>query len=242
METTKKCGRQIELINSARSKLRYAQTLTTNKSDAALEVCNHDLGTSVDDVALPLATITHALEAVVRKRAQRDSLVRRGRFEIEGRVGGNAYGYVAFARLKAVGSAARKLPVEENIADSVLRINLRSVYAAEFNVTFKGNVCPYKLAADVGYVDLTPFSLEVNRRINRHQKFEIDIADVGATTIVSHHVDDQGLARLSRRDAGLRRFKSGREFDFVSRPGFYDDGARQVFEFNADIFGDRISL
>ena len=135
-----------------------------------------------------------------------------------------------------ISSAARKFSVEENIANRVLRIHLRSADAAEFNVTFEGNVGPDQIATNIGDGNLAALGFQINGRIDRHLEFEIHIADIAASAIVGHHVNDQRVAGLPRRDIGLGRFEGGGELDLVAIPRLDRDGAGDIFQFDADIF------
>src|SRR5436190_22082987 len=77
--------------------LGRSQILTTKKGDAALEVCDKNLGTAVNDISLYLTSIPEAPKIFVPKFVQSNFPVWRGGIEGEGRVRRYTYGYVALA-------------------------------------------------------------------------------------------------------------------------------------------------
>src|SRR5688572_1726685 len=137
LRSISECGRLDQKIRGVRIITpEIVQSLSTYKGYTALKIRDRHARTAVADISYNLTSLAKTLDPIIPKLAQRDPFVRRSGFEIKGRVGGNAYGYFAFARLKAISSASGYFSIKEDVSNIVLSVHSPRANSDQFDVTF----------------------------------------------------------------------------------------------------------
>ena len=130
----------------------------------------------------------------------------------------------------------------QDVANDVLRDDVRGGDIRQRDVAFGGNVGADETAADVCHADVAAPCFDVDRRIRGNLDFEVDIADVAAAAIVAHHINHQTIVDLARLDVSVLRFDRGGKTNLILVPRLDDDRAGDVTQFDANVLAAGIAF